>query len=283
MRLIFALLLAFSFMAAAAQAGALHEAARICFADRMRELLARNPSVNERDERGRTPLHVAIDGQQIACVALLLEAGADREARDGKGRTAYGAAAQLTDSRARATIRLYLDRKSGPKVAQAATGAMPWSLEYAVLHRQTEVTKMLLEMGSDPNALGASGTTPLADAALKGDLEGVRLLLDAGARHDAVSEAGTQPIHDAALGGSAEVIRELAKHGADVDVRSRDEEQTALHLAAAMGKVKAVGALVELGADRTAKDSKGRTALDIAERVGLADVILLLRRAASTR
>jgi len=283
MRMIFASLLLLSLTAAVARAGALHEAARICFADRMRELLSRDLSVNEADERGMTPLHVAIDGQQIACVALLLEAGADREARDGNGRTSYDAAAQITDSRARATIRLYLDRKSGPKVAQATTGAMPWSLEYAVLHRQTEVTKMLLEMGSDPNALGSSGTTPLADAALKGDLEGVRLLLNAGARHDAVSEAGTQPIHDAALGGNAEVIRELAKRGADVDARSRDEAQTPLHLAVVAGKPKAVQALVELGADGTVRDSKGRTPMDVAERVGMADVMVLLKRAASTR
>ncbi len=181
-----------------ATAGELHEAARICFADRMRELLSQNPSVNQVDEDGRTPLHVAVDGQQIACVGLLLEAGADREVRDEKGRTAYGAADQLVDRRARATIRQYLDAKSGPKSSQTPMGPTPWSLEYAVLRRQTAVTKMLLEMGADPNKAGTNGTTPLADAALKGDLAAVRLLLDAGARASCLENAlGTWVAHRA--------------------------------------------------------------------------------------
>jgi ankyrin repeat protein len=50
-----------------------------------------------------------------------------------------------------------------------------------------------------------------------------------------------------------------------------------------MGKVKAVEALVELGADLTVKDSKGRTPLDAAERAGRTDIAAFLRRAASAK
>ena len=125
--------------------------------------------------------------------------------------------------------------------------------------------------------------TPLADASLKGDLDGVRALLAHGARPNAISQAGTQPIHDAALGDNAEVIRELVMQGADVNARTRDEVQTPLHIAAAMGKMKAVEALVALGADLTIKDSKERTPLDAAERVGLTDVVAFLRRAAAAK
>src|SRR5499433_2324178 len=124
---------------------------------------------------------------------------------------------------------------------------MPWSLEYTAMHRKSNVMKMLLEMGADPNATGTGGTTPLADAALKGDLDGVRLLLAHGARPNAISQDGTQPIHDAALGDNAEVIRELVRQGANVNARTRDEVQTPLHMAAAMGKMRAVEALVALG------------------------------------
>ena len=151
------------------------------------------------------------------------------------------------------------------------------------MRRQTNVTKMLLALGADPNATGTEGTTPLADAALKGDLEGVRVLLASGARTNVISRAGTQPIHDAALGDNAEVIRELAMQGADLNARTRDEVQTPLHIAAAMGKMKAVEALVELGADLTIKDSKGRTPFDAAGRAGLTDVVAFLRRAAAAK
>ena len=267
---------------ALAHAGELHQAARVCDVDRMRQLLSRQPSLNETDENGMTPLHIAIDSRQTACAGLLLKAGADRKARDRKGRTAFDAADKIADQKDRATI-LILFWHSGQEVAREPTGPKPWSLEYSVMRRQTDITKMLLAMGADPNTTGTGGTTPLADAALKGDLDGVRALLARGARPNAMSQAGTQPIHDAALGDNAEVTRELVMQGADVNARTRDEVQTPLHIAAAMGKMKAVEALVALGADLTIKDSKGRTPLDAAERAGLTDVVAFLKRAVAAK
>jgi uncharacterized protein len=263
-----------------AHAGQLHQAARTCDADRMRQLLSRHPSLDETDENGMTPLHIAIDSRKRACVWLLLEAGADRNIRDQQGRTPFDAAAQSGDRFAMD----YMLRHFGKETSQGSRREpKPWTLEYSALHRQTEVTKMLLKMGADPNATGTTGTTPLADAALKGDLDGVRMLLAHGARPNAVSRAGTQPIHDAALGDNAEVIRELAIQGADLNARTRDEVQTPLHIAAAMGKMKAVEALVALGADVAIKDSQGRTALDAAERAGLTDVVAFLRRSLAAK
>jgi uncharacterized protein len=267
---------------ALAHAGELHQAARVCDADRMRQLLSRHPSLNETDDNGMTPLHIGIDARQKACVWLLLEAGADRKARDRQGRTALDAADKIADQRDR-TLILYMLKNFGQEMPRGPMGPKPWSLEYSVMHRQTNVTRMLLELGADPNATGTGGTTPLADAALKGDLDGVRVLLARGARPKVISQAGTQPIHDAALGDNAEVIRELVTQGADVNARTRDEDQTPLHFAAAMGKMKAVEALVALGAELTMKDSRGRTPLDAAERVGLTDVVAFLRRAAGAK
>ena len=276
-----ALLLAALPLASAAE---IHEAARECDEDRMRQLLAQRPALDEPDESGRPPLHIAIDSRQPECVRLLVEAGADRTARDKKGRTAFRATDQISDAHDQVAIRTLLignipwlqpDHKE-------ATGPAPWSLEYSVTHRQTNLTKMLLDMGVDPNVKGTKGTMPLADAALQGDLDAVRLLLEAGARPDVVGPTGAEPIHDAALGGAGEVIRELAEHGADVNSRTRDEfQRTPLHLAAEMGKMQAAEMLVALGADRTAEDSKGRTALDAAERYGFDEIAAFLRGLAS--
>ena len=267
---------------ALAHAGELHQAARACDADRMRQLLSRQPSLNETDENGMTPLHIAVDSRQKACVWLLLEAGADRKARDRQGRTPFDAAEKIADPLYR-TATVYMLRNFSLEGPRERMGPRPWSLEYSVMRRQTNVTNMLLALGADPNATGTEGTPPLADAALKGDPDGVRALLARGARPNAISQAGTQPIHDAALGDNAEVIRELVMHGADVNARTRDEVQTPLHIAAVMGKMKAVESLVALGADLTIKDSKGRTPLDAAERVGLTDVVAFLSRAAAAK
>ena len=234
-----------------------------------------------------TPLHVAIEARQTTCVRLLLEAGADRMVRDRLGRTAMDAAlpppANMSDPQAMQQWRsiVLLLWNTGRQKPEAPAGPMPWSLEYTVMHRQADVTNMLLGLSVDPNAVGTRGTTPLADAALKGDVQTVRALLAHGARVNVISQAGTQPIHDAALGDSAEVIRELAAYGANINARTRDEGQTPLHVAAAMGKMKAVEALVALGADLTIRDSQGRTPVEVAIRAGLTDIAAFLRRAAA--
>lgn len=264
------------------QAGELHDAARVCDTARMRQLLARHPRVNEVDANGNTPLHIAIDSRQRACVALLLEAGADRKVRDRQGRTALEAVVQITDPRERIPID-YMLKNFGQKAAAGPAGPMPWTLEHTLARRETEVTKMLLELGVDPNKAGQNGSAPLADAALKGDLAAARALLAGGARLDAMSEAGTLPIHDAALGDQAAMLRELAKQGADGNARTRTEAQTPLHIAAVMGKMKALAALVEIGADLSAKDAQGRTPRMAAERVGLTEAVDFLTRAATAK
>ncbi|MBC7927243.1 MAG: ankyrin repeat domain-containing protein [Bryobacteraceae bacterium] len=259
------------------QAGELHQAVRPCDGGLMRKLLSRHPSLNESDENGMTPLQIAVSFRQTECVALLLKAGADRNARDRQGRTILEATEDIADPRDRAMMA-YMVRNFYVKGPQEPVGPKPWSLEYSAMRRQPDVTKMLLTLGADPNLPGTGGTTPLADAALKGDVESLRILLAHGARPHAISNAGTQPIHDAALGDNAEVIRELVTHGADVNARTREALQTPLHLAASMGKRKAVESLLSLGADPKIKDANGRTPIEAAERAGQTDVVTFLRK-----
>lgn len=258
-------------------AGELHDAARVCDAERLQQIILRNPSLNEMNENGLTPLHVAVDARKRQCIGLLLKAGADRNARDRQGRTPIDAAEAIADPRDRSVLvhmvrNFYLEGTGG-----AASPKPSW-LEYWVTRRQPDVTTMMLKLGADPNTVGTGGTTPLADAALRGDLDAVRALLAHGAKPNVTSLAGVQPIHDAALGDNAEIIRELVKAGADVNARTRDENQTPLHLAAAMGKMKSLEALLALGADLTSKDSNGRTPAEAAERAGLTEVVKFLRR-----
>ncbi len=278
MRMIVALLASL----AVAHAAEVHQAARNCTTERMRQVLAQHPALNEPDENGLPPLHIAIDARQKACVWLLLEAGADRKALDRQGRTPFDAAARIADAEDRSRIE-YMLRNFGTPTSRAQSAPAPWSLEYSAKHGQPGVTKMLLSLGADPNTAGTGGTTPLAEAALQGDLESVRALLARGAKPGAISRIGTQPIHDAALGDHPEVIRELVKQGAEVNARTRDEAQTPLHVAAAMGRTKAVEALVALGADRTLKDAQGRTPLETAERAGFPEVAAILKRPAPAK
>ena len=154
------------------QAGELHQAALDCKVDRMKEMLAKNPPLHELDNSGRTALHIAIDSRQVACVSLLLVAGADPKTADRQGRTAYDAAEKAGDLRIRFALKTLAQKPGG-----GMQGPVPWSLESSVGTKQSDVTKMLLTMGVDPNQVGKNGISPLAEASLKGDLETVRALI----------------------------------------------------------------------------------------------------------
>ena len=115
--------------------------------------------------------------------------GRGPEGADRNGRTAFDAAAKIADPRDRGAIRMLLDSNFGQKVTQKEKGPRPGSPEYWVLRGQGDAVKMMLSLGADPTAPGTAGTTPLADAALKGDIEVVRALLARGARPNVVSPA----------------------------------------------------------------------------------------------
>ncbi len=269
------------FLAPLAPAADLHDAVNPCQEARVRQILAQHAPLNTWNSDGLTPLNAAIDAGQLPCVRLLLEAGADRQVRDRQGRTALEAADQFADRQVRGILRLYLHTVRPPSGEAVPEAARPinWSLEEAVRRRQPEVLKMFLSLGADPNQLGQKGTTPLSDAALSGDLPTVRVLLERGARPHLASQSGIYPLHDAALGDHADVVRALAQAGADLNVRGGDEAQTPLHFAAVMGKLRALEALIALGADLQAKDRQGQTPLAAARRAGLTDAVALLDRA----
>jgi ankyrin repeat protein len=88
---------------------------------------------------------------------------------------------------------------------------------------------------------------------------------------------GFPPLAAAAHFGKVDAMRALLELGADVAARSGNALQnTALHAAAAGGRVDAMRLLVEHGAPVDARDAGGHTPLMIAAANGLADGVKLL-------
>jgi ankyrin repeat protein len=120
------------------------------------------------------------------------------------------------------------------------------------------------------------------------EVEVVRLLIDAGAKVDAVSYTqatpgtlvdGYTPLHCAAVHGDCAMarMRLLVQHGADVNALTPLLRGTALHMAACLGREKAVSLLlVELGADANIKCKSGNTARDLASENGFHSIVKTL-------
>lgn len=172
-------------------------------------------------------------------------------------------------------------------------------LVLAVIYRSESMATALLAAGADPNVcdeLPGFTISPLAQAAVFGDVAMIDLLLHAGARVDqpcssppldyaiankrvaavkrlieagadvtAVNEAGVTYVMLATLAAKAELIPILVAAGAPVNARRTDTGDTAL-ITAATWDLQSTRALLAAGADIHARNHAGETALMAAQR-----------------
>src|SRR5436305_7410861 len=92
--------------------------------------------------------------------------------------------------------------------------------------------------------LTAAATSPVADAAVKGDREAVRAVLKQGADASAPQGDGMSALHHAAARGDADMAGMLLYAGANVGATTRIGQYTPLHLASQAGSAAVVEALL---------------------------------------
>lgn len=140
----------------------------------------------------------------------------------------------------------------------------------AAMRGQVDAVQALLARGADVNVPQGDGMTALHWAAERGDEALVRLLLDAGAEASATTRNGNYtPLHLAARSGDAVIVKALLDAGADVTARTSTGGALAIHMAAAATSAEAIEALVAAGAEVDATDEAfGQTPLMFAAAAG---------------
>ena len=230
------------------------------FSERLQAVLAAlgRDTFGKTHRYGQTPLHLAAREGSYEVAGLLIDRGANVDARD-----------------------------------RAEDGTDDWSvLHYAVWFGAFDVTRLLVEHGADVEARNLAGATPLSLAAEKNAREAARLLIEHGAAVDAVQDDRRTPLHVAAEHDAAEVAELLIANGADVwawsgsgwpldhavrngarnaarllvDVPlwTGQHGETLLHRASATGDRDRAVLLIDHGADVNAKDAYGSTPLHYA-------------------
>ncbi len=120
--------------------------------------------------------------------------------------------------------------------------------------------------------------SPVADAAMRGDVEAVRDLIESGADVNAPQGDGMTALHWSARSGDPGLVALLVEAGAEPDPRTRIGGYTPLHLSAAAGHAEAMDALLEAGADARARTTMVGAAepLHFAAASGSTDAVQLL-------
>ena len=134
--------------------------------------------------------------------------------------------------------------------------------------------------GSWLRALRDALDAQLLDAVNNRDVAAIERLAAEGASPDAKLSNGNPAVVEAAEHGHAGAVSSLVRLGADLDATD-SFGVTALMTAAYYGHVECARALLVGGADRTVRATgghrKGKTALEMAEEEGIAEVAALLR------
>ncbi len=146
------------------------------------------------------------------------------------------------------------------------------ALMLAAENNQVEIVKLLLKRNADPNIEDRTGWTALMKAVYQGSAGCVEAL--AVRSRQEVNRA----LLVAALTGRQEIAKILLDNGAEVDTRA-DDGRTPLMLAAGKGDNDFVAFLLKAGADPTLTDKTGATASSLAGAKGHKEVEDHLRRA----
>ena len=177
-------------------------------------------------------------------------------------------------------INYLLENNADVNLKEELTGFTPLM---ASLHDIT-ITELLIEKGADIEAKDDDGINALVYASTYNNEEMVKFLLEKGADANTVCEIENEhtdiastPLMNAAYRGNTNIINMLLENGANINYTT-DFGMTALMMAASFNQFGAAKVLLENNTDTSITDEYGRTALDLAKLEDYKDIVELLEK-----
>jgi ankyrin repeat protein len=221
------------------------------------------------DDLGWTPLHVACFNGHIQVTELLLRRGANANSVSKHGWSPIQIAAEVGQAE---TVKMLKNHGAETNVA-GNSGETP--LHLAAVHGHASVVQLLLELEVVIDARDDHGRTALDAGSFGGHLEVVQRLLQHGATINSRDNEDWTPINKASSQGHTDVVKALLKQGADIHLPN-SAGWTPIYSASETGSLGIAELLLHHGADVNTPDSTGWTALTIAAYGGYEHIVELL-------
>jgi ankyrin repeat protein len=238
-------------------------------------LITSGSDINTRNNAGDTPLHLAVRDERSDLVALLLQNGAQIYSLNADGESPFSIALSFHDDRNQTGASRMVSTLLTTDRARISDDEGRNPLHIAVL-RNMSVSKLeiIVNQGGKVNSVEREGRTPLRLAVDMDNWEAARYLVGAGSDIFSVARDGRSPA-EVALGRGTTAVRAVFSGKAII---ARDSSgNTILHYAARNGNRDLVSLLLELGADRSLRNTANESAADIANRWGNTAAYDLLR------
>ncbi|RYN93327.1 hypothetical protein AA0119_g9600 [Alternaria tenuissima] len=229
-------------------------------------LIAEGLDVNVQNDRGQTPLHVAVQqGKDFNCAHLLLEHGADAFQQDNEGRSALH---YFYNEVVRQHLLYYADDIDPWMQDRSGMTVLHWASWSRSSSHQAFVCIPDKAKGSSCYGLkDVYGKSMLHYAVQRGNADLIAFFL---ASPDAAAMSmpdfsGKSLLHYATESGRPEMIDMMLERGIDLDTID-DQGRTVLHHAAMRGNLVATQRLIQLGATHqlSYKDHNNQTPADLA-------------------
>jgi ankyrin repeat protein len=208
----------------------------------------------------------AIVARDETIVGLLLEHGADVNARDRDGRTALMLAAEKHQA---SLVRLLLAAGADVQVVDTRHGRT--ALHWAAVGGNPEVVRLLLAAGADRSAADLDGRTPHA-ITLHESKPKVEPLLRFKESDAPPRRSPVRSFREAVESGDVKALRAALRDGADPNV-PLSGGRTGLTVSVESNRLAVARALLEAGADPNVADGESRTPLLIAIESGNLEIV----------
>jgi ankyrin repeat protein len=228
-------------------------------------LLAAGADMNDAFVSGVTPLMVASEVGSLGAVNTLITAGADLNCADDRGFTAIMIAILFEKNAAVVSALI----AAGADVNYVCKRMNLTVLDMAMANESSDICAVLEEAGAKTIKELMIETSDLVRAGSSGDMEQVQQLVK-GAGKDEKNAALVIAVND----DKPPMVKCLLASGADPDAKYGF--LNVLMVACIHGNADIVRALLDAGADITAKDEDGKTALQHAAKHKHRDIVALL-------